>query len=297
VKVMVRYPEAERRSLGNLEAMRVRLPDGTEVPFSAVAEAEFGRGDATILRVDRQRAINVTGDVDLSKGNTTEILAAVTANDVPDIAARYPGMRYSFEGEKREQNETMEGLARGFLLALFLIFALIAIPLKSYLHPFIVMSSIPFGFLGAVLGHMIMGIPLTVLSMFGLVALAGVAVNDSLVLVDFINRARRAGLPFDEAIRQAGVQRFRPILLTSLTTFAGLMPLILEKSVQAQFLIPMAVSLGFGVLYCTVTSLLLVPALYVIVEDLKSGWTWLYGRPEAAQKPAEGLTEVEAARA
>lgn len=159
-------------------------------------------------------------------------------------------------------------MLRGFVFALILIFALLAVPLKTYLHPFIVMSAIPFGFVGAILGHLIMGLPLTVLSMFGFVALAGVAVNDSLVLVDFINRAVRSGTRITDAVRQAGLKRFRPVLLTSLTTFGGLTPLILEKSVQAQFLIPMAVSLGFGVLYCTLTTLLLVPSLYLILDDV-----------------------------
>ncbi len=270
IKVMVRYPADQRRSLGDLENMRVRLPDGSEVPFSAVAEAKFGRGYANIYRVDRQRAVDVTADVDLSKGNSNEILTDLQATALPKLLAKYPRLRYAFEGERREQNETMGGLVRGFVLALFLIYALIAIPLKSYVHPFVVMSAIPFGFVGAVLGHLVMGLYLTVLSMFGLVALAGVAVNDSLVLVDFINRARRDGVPIWEAVRDAGVSRFRPILLTSLTTFAGLTPLILEKSVQAQFLIPMAVSLGFGVLYCTFTTLILVPVQYLVLDDLRN---------------------------
>jgi multidrug efflux pump subunit AcrB len=269
VKVMVRYPVEDRRTLSSLERMRVRLPDGTEVPFSAVAEATFSHGYANIYRVDRQRAINVTADVDLSAGNTREILKEVQKSDLPALISRYPGLRYGFEGEQREQRETIGGLLRGFALALFLIFALIAIPLKSYIHPLVVMSAIPFGFVGAVLGHIVLGLHLTLLSMFGFVALAGVAVNDCLVLVDFINRARRDGVPLHQAVRQAGIIRFRPILLTSLTTFAGLMPLILEKSLQAQFLIPMAVSLAFGVLYSTITSLILVPSLYLIIEDVR----------------------------
>jgi multidrug efflux pump subunit AcrB len=269
VKVMVRYPADERRSLGDVENLRIRLPDGTAVPFPTVAEVRFGRGYASILRVDRQRAINVTADVDLSKANTQEIMNDVVQNDLPALLREHPGVRFRLEGERREQRETMSSLVRGFLLALLLIFALLAVPLKTYLHPLIVMSAIPFGFFGAILGHLVMGLPLTVLSMFGLVALAGVAVNDSLVLVDFINRAVRAGVPVSEAVRQAGVKRFRPVLLTSLTTFAGLTPLILERSVQAQFLIPMAVSLGFGVLYCTLTTLLLVPAQYLVLEDVK----------------------------
>ncbi|MCP5521623.1 MAG: efflux RND transporter permease subunit [Verrucomicrobiales bacterium] len=277
VRVMVRYPERERRSLANLEQMRVRLPDGTEVPFSAVAEARAGQGYATINRVDRRRAINVTADVDLSKTTSKEVVAQLLARDLPALLEKYPGLRYGLEGEQREQQDTMQSLMRGFVMALFLIFALIAVPLKSYIHPFVVMSAIPFGFFGAIMGHIVMGMMLTVLSMFGFVALAGVAVNDTLVLVDSINAARRAGTPLAEAVRNAGRTRFRPILLTSLTTFAGLTPLILEKSVQAQFLIPMAISLGFGVLYCTFTSLLLVPALYLIIEDVVRGVKRAFG--------------------
>ena len=269
IRVMVRYPESDRRSLASLENLRIRIPDGTEVPFHTVATVQYGRGYASITRVDRRRAITVTADVDLSLGNSNEIIAELKRDDLPEMLKKYPGLRYDLEGEQREQTETMTGLLRGFGLALFLIFALIAIPLKSYLHPLVVMSAIPFGFVGAVLGHVIMGLYLTVLSMFGLVALAGVAVNDSLVLVDFVNRARRRGVPLKDAVFQAGVKRFRPILLTSMTTFAGLSPLILEKSVQAQFLIPMAVSLGFGVVYCTITTLLLVPSIYMIAEDVR----------------------------
>jgi multidrug efflux pump subunit AcrB len=278
VRVMVRYPEQERRSLANLEGMRIRLPDGAEVPFGAVAEARMGRGYSTIQRVDRQRAINVTADVDLSKANPSEILQAMQARELPELLARYPGLRYGLEGEQREQTETLAGLARGFVLALFLIFALLAIPLRSYLHPLVVMSAIPFGFFGAIIGHLVMGLHLTVLSMFGFVALAGVAVNASLIIVDFMNRLRREGVPLDEALVRSGLSRFRPVLLTSLTTFAGLTPLLLERSLQAQFLIPMAVSLGFGVLYCTFTTLLLVPVQYRIVEDFNHAVNrWFFG--------------------
>jgi len=269
VRVMVRYPEADRRSLGGLEGMRVRMPDGTEMPFSSVAEVAVGRGFANIIRVDRQRSVNVTADVDAAKGTSNEILESLKTKTIPAMREKYPGIEFNFEGEQREQQETMDGLARGFALALFMIFVLIAVPLKSYLHPFVVMSAIPFGFVGALLGHVALGLHLTVLSMFGLVALAGVAVNDSLVLVDFINRARRQGVDLWTAVNEAGRQRFRPILLTSLTTFAGLSPLIMEKSVQAQFLIPMAVSLGFGVMYCTFSTLVLVPTLYLVAEDVR----------------------------
>jgi multidrug efflux pump subunit AcrB len=277
VRVMVRYPDRERRSLAALEHMRIRLPDGTEVPFSEVAEVRWEQGYASIVRVDRRRAINVTADVDLRRTTTDQVLRSLQQHELPALLGKYPGLRYSFEGQQREQQDTLRSLARGFLLALFLIFALIAIPLKSYIHPLVVMSAIPFGFVGAVLGHLIMGMMLTALSLFGLVALAGVAVNDGLVLVDAINSRRRAGVPLSEAVRQAGPSRFRAVLLTSLTTFAGLMPLILEKSVQARFLIPMAISLGFGILYCTFTTLILLPSAYLILEDLSGPVRRLFG--------------------
>lgn len=269
VKVMVRYPQEQRRSIGDLENMRIRTPDGTEVPFSTVARAEIGTGYSTITRVDRQRAINVTADVDLNQGNPNEIIARIEAADLPELLSEYPEIRYTFEGEQREQQDTLAALGRGFLLALFVIYALMAVPLRSYIQPAIIMSAIPFGFVGAVWGHLIMGQNLSILSMFGIVALAGVVVNDNLILVDFINNRRREGASVFEAVREAGVARFRPILLTSLTTFGGLTPLMLETSLQAQFLIPMAISLAFGVVFSTFISLALVPASYLILEDFK----------------------------
>jgi len=278
LRVMVRYPEKDRQSIGSLESMRVRLPDGTEVPFEEVAEVQKGRGYSTIQRVDRRRSINVTADVDANKGNTTQIIADLDAVFLPELMQKFPNLQYTWEGERREQQETIQGILKGYPLALIIIYALLAIPFKSYLQPFIVMSAIPFGLVGAIWGHIIMGLPLTILSMFGIVALSGVVVNDNLVLVVYINRQREQGLSLLEAVRKAGVARFRPILLTSLTTFVGLMPLILEKSVQAQFLIPMAISLAFGVMFATGISLILVPAGYLILEDLRSGFSRLLGR-------------------
>ncbi|XOV70520.1 MAG: efflux RND transporter permease subunit [Verrucomicrobiota bacterium] len=278
LRVMVRYPENDRRSIGSLESMRVRLPDGTEVPFEEVAEVTRGRGYSTIQRVDRRRSINVTADVDASKGNTTEIIADLDANFLPKLMQDFPNLQYSWEGERREQQDTIKGILKGYPLALIIIYALLAVPFKSYLQPFIVMSAIPFGLVGAIWGHIIMALPLTILSMFGIVALSGVVVNDNLVLVVYINRQREQGLSLLEAVRKAGVARFRPILLTSLTTFVGLVPLILEKSVQAQFLVPMAISLAFGVMFATAISLILVPAGYLILEDLKSGLANMLGR-------------------
>jgi len=269
VKVMVRFPEDERTSLGYVEDMRIRTPQGSEVPFSRVATAELGRGFATIERADRQRIVTVYGDVDQAVTNAGEVLADVEASVLPDLLARYPGLRYSLEGQERDRAESMQSLYRGFLLALFVIYSLLAVLFRSYAQPLLVMSAIPFGVVGAIWGHILMGWNLTLLSMFGVVALTGVVVNDSLLMIDFINRERRQGMAADEAIVQAGVRRFRPILLTSITTFLGLTPLLLEKSLQAQFLIPMAISLGFGVLFATGITLILVPVSYSLLDSLK----------------------------
>ena len=288
VKVMVRYPAEWRRSLGDLENMRIRSPDGQEVPFSAVATSELGRGFDSIRRVDRNRAINITAEVDNATANANEILGDLESSFLPQLISRYPGLNFSLEGQQREQGDMLSNLGRGFLLALLLIYTLLAVPLKSYSQPLIIMSAIPFGFIGAVLGHLIMGLDLTILSMFGIVALAGVVVNDSLILVDYINRSRRAGNSLVDSVERAGVARFRPILLTSLTTFGGLTPLLLEKSLQAQFLIPMAVSLAFGVMFSTGVILLLVPAGYLILEDMKSLAARVLGKK--AIEPADQLT-------
>ncbi len=291
IRVMVRYPEAERRSIGDLESMRIRTPSGGEVPFSDVAVVEPGRGYAAIRRVDRRRTVNVTADVDPTVAAAGDIVATLDQEILPEILSRYPGVLYSFEGQQAEQRDTLGGLQRGFAIALIVIYALLAVPLRSYVQPLIIMSAIPFGLVGAIWGHVIMGMNLTILSMFGIVALSGVVVNDSLVMVDFINRKRASHEALLVAIKEAGIVRFRPILLTSLTTFAGLFPLLMEKSMQAQFLIPMAVSLAFGVMFSTFITLMLVPCGYVILEDLRGSlagvWrflTTLYGR---RQPPSE----------
>ncbi len=279
---MVRYTHDERRSLGALDEMRIRTRAGDEVPFSAVADATLGRGYASIKRVDRHRVINVTANVDDTKGNANETIADLAGTLLPELMGDYPGLRYTLEGQQREQSETLGTLIRGFLIALVMIYALMAIPFKSYIQPLIVMSAIPFGIVGAIWGHILMGKDLTIMSMFGMVALTGVVVNDSLVMVDYVNRRRAEGVPLLEAVQIAGRARFRPILLTSMTTFAGLTPLLLERSMQAQFLIPIGVSLGFGVVFATFITLVLVPSSYMILEDIKRtttrGVRWLYGR-------------------
>ncbi len=271
VKVMVRYPENERASLTALDSFLVRRPDGVAVPLSSLATVTVGRGYAAIKRVDRRRAINVTTDLDLTRATSGEILADLSRGYLPELTARYPGVGWSLEGQQREQSDSMGSLVQGFLFALVAIYAMMAIPLRSYLQPAIIMLAIPFGLIGAIWGHAVMGLDLTMLSMMGIVALTGVVVNSSLVLVSNINDLRHEGESLADAIREAGVARFRPIVLTAMTTFAGVTPLILERSVQAKFLIPMAVSLGFGVLFATFISLMLVPVSYLILEDV-SRW-------------------------
>ena len=270
LKVMVRYPQSERRSLESLERMRVRLPGGGEMPFSVAGRTELGRGFSQIDRVDGRRIVNVTADVDSKRANSGEIRSDLQRNVLPGLMADHRGLRASFAGQQQSQQEALAALRRGFALALFVIFALLAIPFRSYWQPLIIMSGIPFGIIGAFWGHALMGKSLTALSLFGIVAVTGVVVNDGLVMIDFVNRARHAGASLFDAIREAGVKRFRPIVLTSLTTFAGLTPLLLEKSVEAQFLIPMVISIAFGVLFATVITLILVPVSYTILEDFRA---------------------------
>ncbi len=274
IRVMVRYPERDRESLGDLEAMRIRTSGGAEVPFSTVAQADLGRGFASIKRVNRRRAINITADVDTAVGNANEILDDMSAEFLEPLVERTPGLYYSLEGQQREQMEAMGGLALGFVGALCVIYALMAIPFRSYIQPLIVMTAVPFGIVGAIWGHGLMGLPLSMLSMCGIVALTGIVVNDSLVLVTYVNSLRDHGRSMIEAVREGASARFRAIILTSLTTAAGVMPLMLEKEVQAQFLIPMAVALVFGVLFSTAITLVLVPSSYLILEDFRRLFQW-----------------------
>nr|VFJ77839.1 MAG: Multidrug efflux pump subunit AcrB [Candidatus Kentron sp. FW] len=277
IRVMVRYPAMERRSETSLAQMRIRTPSGTEVPFDTVADVEIGTGFSTIRRIDRHRSVNVTADADKEKTDMNRIMVDMRAF-LAELRERWPGVRYTLEGELREQRESFASLYAGLLFVLFTVYALLAIPFRSYVQPVIVMGVIPFGVIGALLGHMIMGINLSIMSIAGLLALSGVVVNDSLVLVDYINRRRREGTPLIDAVRIAGIARFRPILLTSLTTFVGLLPLLFDRSTQAQFLIPMAVSLGFGILYATLLTLFLVPVGYLILEDGRGMFGRILGR-------------------
>lgn len=266
IRVMVRYPEPERQSLGNLEDLLIRTPSGAEVPFLSIADFSLGNGYSSINRQNGRRVITVRGDIDRAVVTPEEIRAEVLAK-YQDEWARELGVEMVVGGEGEQQLDSMSDLFSSFPLALMAIFALLAIPLKSYLQPLIIMSVIPFGAIGAIFGHFIMGADLVFFSMLGIIALSGVVVNASLVLVVSINRLRDEGVGMVEAVSKAGMMRFRPIILTSLTTFIGLVPLMVTANPATFFIVPMAISLAFGVLFATVITLFLVPSLYVILHD------------------------------
>ncbi len=269
MKVMVRLPEEERQTIETIEELVIRTPQGGEIPISEAANVVYDRAYSNIARTNGRRVQAVTADVDEQKANATQVFEDVKENVLPSLFQKYPGLSYSLEGEQREQMETMSSLAVGFAFAMFGIYALLAIPFKSYTQPVIVMLSIPFGIIGAVLGHLLLGYEMSIVSMFGIVALAGVVVNDSLVLVVTANKNVEAGLPVMDAIVDAARRRFRPIMLTSFTTFFGLAPMIFETSMQARFLIPMAISLGFGILFSTFIIMLITTSFFLILHDLR----------------------------
>jgi multidrug efflux pump subunit AcrB len=268
VKVVVRRPKAERIHESSLEEMILRTPAGKEIPLREAATFTRGRAYTSIERRNGRRVVTVSADA-RPRSASGQVLSGLQADTLPALQEKYPGLTYSFEGHQADQRESMQALVKGLLMALLVIFAMLAVPFNSYLQPLIIMVAIPFGIVGAVLGHLIMGYTLSVMSMFGVVALSGVVVNDSLVLIDFANRRRQSGLNAWEAINESAIHRFRPILLTTLTTFGGLTPMIFEQSRQARFLIPMAISLGYGILFATVITLVLVPCIYLILEDLQ----------------------------
>ncbi len=269
VQVLVRYPKAARSLLWSLENFRLHLADGREIPLEEVASFERGESYVTLERLDCRRVIRVLAEVDEKVANAAEIRDYLKKEFLPALKSRYPGLVYSIEGEGRRQREAMRDVVKGFLVAQLAIFALLSIPLRSYLQPLVIMFAVPFGIIGAFLGHKIMGYHLNILSFFGIVGLSGVVVNDSLVLLDLTNRLRKAGEEAHNAVVEAAQKRFRPIVLTTLTTFVGLMPMIFEKSLQARVLIPMAISLGFGVLFATFITLLIIPCSYLILEDFQ----------------------------
>jgi multidrug efflux pump subunit AcrB len=260
------------------------------VPLEEVATVDLGYGPSQINRQDGRRVITITADVDPSVTTGSEISSALSASVLPNIQRAVPGMTYQFGGQQRQQRKAQSSLVIGFLLALFAIYALLAIPFRSYLQPLVIMSTIPFAWIGAIIGHLLLNIQLGLLSIFGIVGLSGVIVNDALVMLDFANEEAAEGTDWPDALVRAGQMRFRPILLTSLTTFLGLFPIIIEQSVQAQFLIPMAVSLGVGIVFGTFVLMMIVPSLAMLQRDALA-WTQTtllgYDEPDIGTGPYE----------
>ena len=266
VEVRVKLPEDERQDLFNLEDLVIRTPDGTEVPLLDVVEVTQSESFSSINRRDGRRIVNVSMDVE-PKHTTGQVIAALDAEVLPQLRRDYPGLTWSFEGANAEMREATATLWGGFGLAMFIVYALLAVAFRSYIQPIIVLTAIPFGLIGAVIGHILLGYDISLISLMGMIALSGVVVNDSLIMIDYANKHRGEQSAYD-IILQAGVRRFRPIFLTTATTFGGLMPIIFERSLQAQYIIPMAVSLGFGILFSTSIILMLVPCLYVMLDDV-----------------------------
>jgi multidrug efflux pump subunit AcrB len=269
IKIMVRLPEDERASEYTIEKFKLLTPEGGEIPLEQAASVEHGTSYTSIKRTNGRRTIYVASDVALDKTSAEKVTTALEMNELPKLVERYPGLSYTTEGERKDRSESLGSLFSGFIVALLVMYCLVAIPFRSYAQSFVILFAIPFGFVGALVGHIIMGYKLSLISMFGLVALSGVVINDSLVLVHTANRLVKEGMTLIEAVQKAGVRRFRPIILTSVTTFLGLAPMIFETSLQARILIPMAISLGFGVMFGTLITLLLVPAFYIIETDIK----------------------------
>lgn len=291
VKVMVRYPQADRESVGSLNDMYIRTPQGDEVPIASVASVDIRQGLLKATRINYQRAAEVTAEVDKSRAEPRRVIDNIESDVLPALMEKYPGLTYAISGLANEEVAAVRSMIIGFSLALLGIYALLAIPTRSYLQPLIIMGVIPFGIIGAVVGHWLLGLPMSMMSMMGVIALSGVVVNDSLILVDYVNKVVATGESTLNAVMQAGTRRFRAILLTSLTTFFGLAPMLLERSAQAQEILPMAVSLAFGIVFATVITLLLVPCLYMILDDLRrfsSGrWRQPDGRVDALAESAD----------
>ncbi|MGV2338027.1 MAG UNVERIFIED_CONTAM: efflux RND transporter permease subunit [Planctomycetaceae bacterium] len=264
VKLMVRYPEADRRAIGRFEDIRVDGGDGVQRPITELADVAVTRGYSEINRIDQKRSITISSDLDETRGNAKTIVADLRASFIPELLKKYPSVRVRWEGQQEQDEESVQSLGIGLFIALIAMYVLLTMEFTSYGQPLVVMAIIPFGIVGAVLGHWVMDLPLTLFSTLGLVALTGIVVNDSIVLVDFLNSAVRSGTPVEEAVLQAGARRFRPVMLTSLTTIAGLAPILAETSFQAQLVIPMAASLCFGLMTSTVLVLVLVPTFYLI---------------------------------
>lgn len=281
VKVMVRYPEEERRSIANLSDMYIRTPTGTEVPFEAVATYRIEPGYQKLERLNRMRTLEVSADVGKDGASPREVVDAIIGDWLPTWKQHYPGLELNLDGELEEEAEFKSAMLKYMTLAMLVIFGLMAIAFRSYWQPFLVLTAVPFGIMGAIFGHAILDWQVSIFSMMGVIACAGVVVNDNLVLIDRINTLREQGYALWDALLQGAEDRFRPIILTSLTTFVGLLPIMSETSVQAQFLIPMVTSLAFGVLFATGVTLVLVPSLYLIGDDAGLLFNRLMGRTPA----------------
>ena len=282
VRVKVRLPREQRVRQYDLEQLLIRTPQGTDVPLAQIAQVEPGRAYTAINRRNGRRTVTVTANVE-PMSQTSQVMATLESEVLPQLAKGFPGLSYGWEGRQQDMKESTESLYTDLFLALFAIYVLLAVPFRSYYQPIVVMIAIPFGIVGAVLGHILMGYSLSLMSMMGIVALCGVVVNDSLILIDYANRQWRKGASPFEAIHKAGGRRFRPILMTTLTTFGGLAPMIFETSRQARFMIPMAISLGFGILFATSITLVIVPCLYLMAEDVRR----IIGRlPATSREPA-----------
>ena len=272
IKVMVRYPKADRELTSSLSNMFIRTPQGDEVPFDTVAKLDVTQGLLKTTHINFQRASEVTAEADRARVQPSKVMEEVEKNVLPPLLKKYPGLSYGISGMADEERKLGASLMVGFALALLGIYALLAIPTKSYLQPLIIMGVIPFGIIGAVVGHWVTGYAFSMMSVIGVIALSGVVVNDSLLLVDYTNKAMAGGADRYTAVTEATSRRFRAIMLTSVTTFMGLAPMLLERTVQAQDMIPMAVSLAFGIVFATVITLLLLPCLYLMLDDVKRWW-------------------------
>jgi multidrug efflux pump subunit AcrB len=288
VRVQVRYPRNERQSVADIESVRIRGAAGNEVPFHEIADYKVERGYAAIRHEEGRRRVQITANLDERLANAERILGELETGVISKLPQKYPGIEYRLEGQRAQMRESMRSLFRGFALALVVIYALLAAILRSYVQPVVIMAAIPLGLVGAVVGHWLLGYDLTMLSLFGMVGISGVVVNDSLVLLDRINENTRSGRTVLESTLEAGGARFRAVLLTTVTTVMGLAPLMTERSTQAKTLIPMAISLTFGLAFATALTLLVVPALHLALNDMRRLARWLrrggeYPSPEAIE--------------
>ncbi len=295
VKLMVRYPPEDRRNLASLKQIRVRTLDGREYPLTELADINIVRGYAEINRIDQRRAIAILADTRSPEVKSGDVVADLQKTFIPKLREEFPNVAVLWEGQQEQTTESVQSLIRGLLIAVLAMFVLLTLEFRSYVQPLIILAVIPFGIVGAIWGHGLMGMTITIFTLFGLVALTGVVVNDSIVLVDFINQRIAAGDKLGVAIKTAGRRRFRPVMLTSITTMAGLTPMMLETSFQAQFLIPLAVTLVYGIAVATVMVLILVPVFYVLYQRVFTGQTLIDepSRDESLDHLENGLLPVD----